>query len=292
MAAVSAVIMSPRPKTSNCRLPRVEAASAKDNRLNILRLKRKSDIRKEDKSIIINEVPMMLLPKARIRTTYDFMIPRGNTCVIPDQEFNMLHLSTLHPDADFARTRSYTPRLSFRSKSRFSQCPSGSDLDSGIGSLKRGVTFDDLSMSQSTVYKSIDDFDDYSDDEETKHTMYSSTKEDEDFMSLSSSSFLPPIDSDLPEHLESYGDVISIAESVIKKQKRNKFLDSWRRSRSRPQTPGSEVEPCHEETCLICKGFMSDQERIQKCFGGVQNFLDWIFSKWGKVSEAVITIYM
>ncbi|OWF44343.1 uncharacterized protein LOC110458542 isoform X11 [Mizuhopecten yessoensis] len=286
MAAISAVLVTDRqrPKTSiACRLPRVEGAPSKDSRLNILRLKRRIDHKRKERSLTINEVPMMLLPKARVRTTYDLMKIRGDACVIPDQDYNSLHLSTLHPDADFMRVRNNTSRLSFRSKSRCSRPSSRSDLDSGIGSLRRGVTFDDLSMSQSTVYKSTEDLDVYSEDEDVK--LASPPSREEDLLSMSISSFLPSIDSDLPEHLDSYGETTSIADNNREKTKRNKFLDSWRRGRSRPQTPGCSIEPCHEDSCLICKGFMSEKERIQKCFGGVQNFLDWIFSKWGKRNE-------
>ncbi|XP_060081573.1 uncharacterized protein LOC132560889 [Ylistrum balloti] len=283
MAAVSAVTVTEkqRPKTSiACRLPRVEGAPSKDSRLNILRLKRRVDKKRKEKSLTINEVPMMLLPKAKVRTAYDLMHIRGDTCVIPDQEYNALNLSTLHPDADFMRVRHNMSRVSFRSKSRCSRPSSRSDLDSGFGSLRRGVTFDDLSLSQSTVYKSTEDLDVYSDEEDVKRSPSLSREE-----TMSFSSFLPPIDSDLPEHLDSYGDATSIAEPYREKSKRNKFLDSWRRNRSRPNTPACNIEPCHEDSCLICKGFMSDRERIQKCFGGVQNFLDWIFSKWGKRKE-------
>ncbi|XP_033748568.1 uncharacterized protein LOC117333393 isoform X9 [Pecten maximus] len=284
MAAISAVLVTDRqqrPKTSiACPLPRVEGAPSKDSRLNILRLKRRIDQKRKERSLTINEVPMMLLPKASVRTAYDLMNLRGDACVIPDQDYNALHLSTLHPDADYMRVRHNSSRVSFRSKSRCSRPSSRSDLDSGFGSLRRGVTFDDLSLSQSTVYKSSDDLDAYSDEEDVKQSSSISPEE-----TMSFSSFLPPIDSDLPEHLDSYGETISIAEPYHEKSKRNKFLDSWRRSRSRPITPSCNIEPCHEDSCLICKGFMSERDRIQKCFGGVQNFLDWIFSKWGKRQE-------
>ncbi|XP_069135151.1 uncharacterized protein [Argopecten irradians] len=283
MAAISAVLVTDRqrPKTSKaCPLPRVEGVPSKDSRLNILRLKRRVDQKRKEKSITINEVPMMLLPKARVRTAYDLMHLRGDACVIPDQEYNALNLSTLHPDADFMRVRHNSSRISFRSKSRCSRPSSRSDLDSGFGSLRRGVTFDDLSLSQSTVYKSTDDLDVYSDEEGVKEPTTLSREE-----TMSFSSFLPPIDSDLPEHLDSYGEAIASVEPQPEKFKKNKFLNSWRRSRSRPITPACNIEPCHEESCVICKGFMSERERIQKCFGGVQNFLDWIFSKWGKRKE-------
>ena len=291
MTAVSAVYVKeklparPQSSAASCRLPTVESPPKADVRMQILKLRQRVKRSNTTNSVSINEIPMMLLPKARVRTTYD-VTRLGRDLIIPDHDYSALHLSTLHPHTELTAAKG-------QGRSRYigrSRPVSRSDVDSGIGSLKRGVTFDDLSVSRSTVFKSLEELESTSEDE-LDHKMLALIENDTD--SVISLPAISPRETTkkTPEYLESYGnkDDSFLPEPPQKKIKRKRFLDSWR-SRRRSKIRYCDVETCSEQDCSICEGFMSDKERITRTFGGVDNFLDWLFSKWGKVRFLVMAL--
>lgn len=85
-------------------------------------------------------------------------------------------------------------------------------------------------------------------------------------------------------HLDSFADVIPDPPKIRKKQKDNAEVEDQRCTLTE-----TDVKRCHEQDCEICKGFASEHTRIQRYFGGVDQFLQWLYSKWGKKRTELLT---
>ena len=231
--------------------------------------------------LTINDAPMMLLPKARLRDSLDFYDNyRRSACnVVADTSVHGLHISTIQSvNAIQMRTPSKSAM-----KPRCLSAMGRSDADSGIGSLKRSVTFDNLTQSRSTVYRSEDDLeniDNLSDTSVSEKVDHINCVASHNVEEAESFFRLPPLmkpDDNLPPHLDTFG----INEPTMNdpkppvEQKRN--LETKRRKHS--HTDRRDLEACE-----ICGTVLSDEERVMKKFGKVDTFLDWVLSKWGKVS--------
>lgn len=240
--------------------------------------------RPRSQQLTINDAPMMLLPKARLRESLDFYDTyKRSYGVVADTNTQGLHISTIQSvNAIQMRTPSKSAM-----KSRCSSAMGRSDADSGIGSMKRSVTFDNLTQSRSTVYRSDDDLDNIDNLSDI------SNEDNEDYIKpvidlnlAEGDSFfrLPPLtkpDDSLPQHLDTFG----VDEPTLSSQKpravsRNSSFSKTKR-RKHSHSDSSDLEACE-----ICGTVLSDQERVQKRFGKVDTFLDWVLSKWGKVSKA------
>ena len=122
------------------------------------------------KNITINDFPMMLLPRAQIRTNYNATNCRRPFIIIPDDGLHDIHLSTISVSDWMEHAQSHTgPRTTKRvvgmirpnSGSVITESVSGirkrySDSDSGYSSFKRCVTFEDLSLGSTAVTELID----------------------------------------------------------------------------------------------------------------------------------------
>lgn len=223
---------------------------------------------RRQKEITINDAPMMLLPKARVRDSLDYYDSfRRSYSVVADTSAQGLHISTIQSVSGLEKMAPHKPAL----KSRRSSV-SRSEADSGFCSLKRAVTFENLSYSQSSVYKSDDDLDNLS----------VSTVDDK--FDNDSDDHLPDIQAsvdEIPDHLESFsnGDfVLANPPHVPRPPSRAEgFYVSKRRRHGH-----------HEDhdisACEICGVVLSEKDRVKKKFGKVDKFLDWVMSKWGPVS--------
>lgn len=245
--------------------------------------------RPRSQQLTINDAPMMLLPKARIRESLDFYNNyRGRTCgIVADTSTHGLHLSTIQ-SVNAIQIR--TPAKSAL-KSRCSSAMGRSDADSGIGSLKRSVTFDNLTQSRSTVYRSDDDLDNLDNlsdisiedkDEHINSVAAQNRQHVESFFRL------PPLikpDDSLPAHLDTFGidepTLSSPQPRELTVSKSSSFSGTKRRKHS--HSDRQDVEACE-----ICGTVLSDQERVMRKFGKVDSFLDWVLSKWGKVSTYLV----
>ena len=233
--------------------------------------------------LTINDAPMMLLPKARLRDSFDFYDNyRRSACnVVADSSVQGLHISTIQS------VNAIQMRIPSKSamKSRCSYTVTRSDVDSGIGSLKRSVTFDNLTQSRSTVYRSEDDLEtmdnlsDTSVDEKEDHINYVANHNLEDGETFFR---LPPLikpDDNLPQHLDTFGinePTLSVPKPPVVSRSPN-ISETKRRKHS--HSDGRDLEACE-----ICGTVLTDEERVMKKFGKVDTFLDWVLSKWGKVS--------
>ena len=241
--------------------------------------------RPRSQQLTINDAPMMLLPKARLSESVNFYDQfRRSYGVVADTATQGLHISTIQ-SVNAIQLR--TPTKSAM-KSRCSSAMGRSDVDSGIGSLKRSVTFDNLTQSRSTVYRSMDDLenlDNLSDvsnddkDDHVKHTVDHTLQDGESFFRLSS---LTKVDESLPAHLDTFGIDEPILSSPEPKQLSRNASFSKIKRRKHSHTDSSDLEACE-----ICGTVLSDKERVQRTFGKVDTFLDWVLSKWGKVSKVV-----
>ena len=234
--------------------------------------------------LTINDAPMMLLPKARLRESLDYYDQfRRSYSVVADTTTQGLHISTIQ-SVNAIQMRA-PPKSAM--KSRCSSAMGRSDVDSGIGSLKRSVTFDNLTQSRSTVYRLDDDLDNLSDisndddkddviKPDTDHTL-----EDRDsFFRLPS---LTKLDDNLPAHLDTFGtDEPTLSSPKPRTISRSSSFTKTKR-RKHSHTDNDDMDACE-----ICGTILSDKERVQKSFGQVDNFLDWVLSKWGKVSIFLI----
>ena len=249
-----------RSESALSRFPKVEANISKDDSLKLYRIQRR--IQKEPHRVIsIEESPIMLLPKARLRNDYDPSSVRRSFSVIPQDDYTSLHLSTV----PFAPSEATTPRslsrISLKSRTR-----SRSGSDSGFGSFRRCVTFDELSIGLSTVSKSLDDI-----ERESEFTDPAKEADDIDFVlehHVADDSGV-----DVPDYIDNYADdvfTVPVPPKVAKTSKRDCKLTE------------NDIERCHQRNCQICSGFMNERERIQRYFGGIDQFLDWLYSRWGR----------
>jgi len=225
------------------------------------------EARPRSREISINDAPMMLLPKARVRDSlaYYEKFRRPYTVVAADAPYQGLHISTVQS------VDTMTPRVMPKSalkqrKDSFSR----SETDSGFCSLKRSVTFDNLNQSQSTVFQSEFDFDNLSDcSDDVKNNL----ELDHDLSCHCSRDL-----GDLPDYLDAYGD----NEPVLPYPPRSAPpRPSSRASKRRRHGDGA-----HDaDMCEICGVVLTTEERVRRSFGKVDGFLDWVMSRWGKVSQ-------
>lgn len=212
---------------------------------NISRNRRRSS---KGRIISIDNNPTMLLPKARVRKDYDiYNIPRPFS-VIPAEEYHHLCLSSAPEPLDYFRSRTpIKPLLEKKSQIR--------EPKTVESSLKRSVTFEDLS-----------------------HSRPDSRLADSSVGSADEHGGESDIGWDnLPLYIDSYADDRPIN---ISPTPRTKFQNS-----NRPRTPSCPPSQADalDCACSICK-VMFDKARMQKYFTGVNSFLKWISTKWGKVS--------
>ncbi|XP_053374901.1 uncharacterized protein LOC123535376 [Mercenaria mercenaria] len=220
---------------------------------------------RRQKEITINDAPMMLLPKARVRDSLDYYDQfRRSYSVVADTSAQGLHISTVQ---SYSCLESKTPHKSVLKSRRNSI--SRSEADSGFCSLKRAVTFENLSHSQSSVYKSDDDLDNLSD------------SSDEDKLDNHTDDHLPDIQStldDIPDHLESFsnGDfVLADPQYVPRPPSRTEGYQVHNRRRH-GQHGNHDISACE-----ICGVVLSEKDKVKMKFGKVDKFLDWVMSKWG-----------
>ncbi|XP_062613721.1 protein piccolo-like isoform X2 [Saccostrea cucullata] len=253
------------------RFPKVESSIVnRDDKLKLSRLGQRIQ-RDPHRAISIDESPIMLLPKARVRDDYDIRASKRAFNVVADNETATLHLSSIPFVHEEPKSRS-TSRSSMKSRKSVR-----SDDDSGFGSsFRRCVTFSELSLSRSTIARSLDELEESSDIEDHNNN---SVKENE----MLDSVFGPlPEAEDDEGHLDSFADIIPDPPKIRKKQQE-------RQEKQECTLTEADIKRCHEQDCEICKGFMSEQTRIQRYFGGVDQFLQWLYSKWGKKRKELLT---
>ncbi|XP_052800181.1 uncharacterized protein LOC128231412 isoform X12 [Mya arenaria] len=218
--------------------------------------------RPKTREITINDAPMMLLPKARVRDSpshYD-KFRRSYTVVEADAPYQGLHISTIQ-SVDGMVPRQM-PRSALKQRK---ESISRSEADSGFCSLKRSVTFDNLSRSQSTVFRSDDEFENlsessYDETADTNHELFHHNNALEDV--------------DLSDHLDSFGDNSPVISRLSPHPPPKTVLPVKRRRHG---------EGDHNvEACEICGVILSDTERVQRSFGKVDSFLSWVMVRWGK----------
>ncbi|KAL4223889.1 hypothetical protein ACF0H5_017352 [Mactra antiquata] len=220
------------------------------------------------REISINDAPMMLLPKARVRDSLDYYDSfRRSYSVVADTSVQGLHISTIQSITGLEARLPTKSALKSRRNSI-----SRSEADSGFCSLKRTVTFENLNHSQSTVFRSDDEFDNMSvssdENEAEPRCEYNSSTDKDSY----------------PDHLESFGSGAVIAEPTPRSKSRQGRQDKSRRKHGQ--------DHYHDvHACEICGMILSDRDKVQKSFGKVDTFLDWVMSKWGPVSNSCITLH-
>ncbi|XP_056021374.1 uncharacterized protein LOC125675297 isoform X31 [Ostrea edulis] len=260
-----------RSQNSCLRFPKVEATAVnRDDKLKLSRLGQRT-MRDPHRAISIDESPIMLLPKAHVRNDYDIRASKRAFSVVADDEASSLHLSTVPYDREDVKSRS-TSRSSIKSRKNHP-----SDADSGIGSsLRRCVTFSELSLSRSSIARSLDELE------------KSSELGDLNNNSVKDNDMLDSVFGPLPEaeddggHLDSFADIIPDPPKIRKRQE-------GKQQNQECTLTETDIQRCHEQDCEICKGFMSEKTRIQRYFGGVDQFLQWLYSKWGKKRKDLLT---
>lgn len=261
-----ALLKRSRTPSSSVQFPKVEAPPVnRDDKLKLSRLGQRIH-RDPHRAISIDESPIMLLPKAHVRNDYDIRASKRAFSVVADDELSTFHLSTVPFEREDTKPRSTSrSSLKIRKSAR-------SEADSGFGSsIRRCVTFSELSLSRSTITRSLDDIE------------KSSVSEDMNNNSLKDNDMLDSVFGPLPEadddggHLDSFADIIPDPPKIRKKQREISKQDEQGCTLTE-----ADVKRCHEQDCEICRGFASEQTRIQRYFGGVDQFLQWLYSKWGK----------
>nr|XP_022340225.1 uncharacterized protein LOC111134928 isoform X27 [Crassostrea virginica] len=268
-----ALLKRSRTPSSSVQFPKVEAPPVnRDDKLKLSRLGQRIH-RDPHRAISIDESPIMLLPKAHVRNDYDIRASKRAFSVVADDELSTFHLSTVPFEREDTKPRS-TSRSSLKSRKS-----ARSEADSGFGSsIRRCVTFSELSLSRSTITRSLDDIE------------KSSVSEDMNNNSLKDNDMLDSVFGPLPEadddggHLDSFADIIPDPPKIRKKQREISKQDEQGCTLTE-----ADVKRCHEQDCEICRGFASEQTRIQRYFGGVDQFLQWLYSKWGKKRKELLT---
>ncbi|KAK3083862.1 hypothetical protein FSP39_004274 [Pinctada imbricata] len=140
--------------------------------------------------------------------------------------------------------------------------------------MKRCVTFDELSIGFSTISKSLDDIERVSNSEESIRGCDNNKEQEPEIHTI-----ILDDGEEAPEYIDNFADdafAVPIPPKIPKKsEKRECSLTE------------ADIERCHQQSCEICKGFMDERQRIQRYFGGIESFLDWLFSKWGKSKKRV-----
>ena len=239
--------------------------------------------RSRGREITINETPMMLLPKARLRESLDiYNSVRHSYGVVADTSTQGLHLSTI--PSVYSMERRHPPKSALKSGRQSSA--GRSEADSGIGSLKRSVTFDNLSRSQSTVFKSDEESDDLSDESDEDQI-------DADFRDIALFRTLDFEGEDLPDHLDTFAGeneqlIATFQPYPPRPPSQNSSMSTYKKQsgyKRRKHRHGN-----GNEACEICGTLLSERERVEKSFGKVDSFLKWVMSKWGPVSMTIFFI--
>lgn len=240
-------------------LPNVSEILSKEDRNQLKRVKAKRQRFRPNQTVSINESPMMIIPKARIRNDFNQLSKRSSQVVSVD-DTSGLHLSTIPGPTIVAKSFSRTSLRNHHHSSR-------SDIDSGIGSMKRSVTFDEISVGRSSLFDDIEDTTDEEDAGKDKmnYEPYPAERYNE-----------------MPPYVDTYSD--------------NSYIVPQMPRIKRPKTvpvafENPDTEENHEANCPICSGFYDQNDRIKKYFGGVDQFFKWFWSKWGKVSHLLSFIY-
>lgn len=223
---------------------------------------------REPVQITINDAPMMLLPKARVRDSLDYYDSfRRSYSVVADTSVQGLHISTIQSVAGMAARVPHKSAM----KSRQSSI-SRSETDSGFFSLKRAVTFDNLNRNQNSVYRSDEECDSLSDG--SGECRYDDVSEHLSQVHLNHDH--------LPEHLESFDNGTQVVSDLSCPSRTEGYLQSrWNHG----------LRGDHDiSACEICGVVLSDTDRVKRTFGKVDAFLDWVLSRWGPVSALFINV--
>ncbi|VDI00700.1 Hypothetical predicted protein [Mytilus galloprovincialis] len=238
--------------------PNMSEMLSREDRNQLSRLnKAKRQRLRPNQTVSIDSSPMMMLPKARIRTDYN-QLSRRKMSVISADDTSGLHLSTISGSAIVSKSFSKSSLRNHHHSSR-------SDVDSGIGSMRRSVTFDEISFGRSS-FKSIDDIDAISDFDQQE------SKERDDHIY---EPFPEGRCNEMPQYVDTYSDNQFTHTKFSKKKKQKRVVPA-----TNPDT-----EENHEANCPICSGFNNQTARMQKYFGSVDEFFKWFWSRWGKGSE-------
>ncbi|XP_063416970.1 uncharacterized protein LOC134699294 isoform X8 [Mytilus trossulus] len=238
--------------------PNMSEMLSREDRNQISRLNKvKRQRLRPNQTVSIDSSPMMMLPKARIRTDYN-QLNRRKMSVISADDTSGLHLSTISGSAIVSKSFSKSSLRNHHHSSR-------SDVDSGIGSMRRSVTFDEISFGRSS-FKSIDDIDAISDFDHQE----SKERDDHIYEPYPEGRY-----NEMPQYVDTYSDNQFTPTKFSKKKKQKRVLPV-----SNPDT-----EENHEANCPICSGFNNQTARMQKYFGSVDEFFKWFWSRWGKGSE-------
>lgn len=237
--------------------PNMSAMLSREDRNQLKRIKAKRQRLRPNQTVSIDDSPMMMLPKARIRHDYNPLTSRTMSVISAD-DTSGLHISTIPGSAIISKSFSKSSLRNHHHSSR-------SDVDSGIGSMKRSVTFDEISLGRSS-FKSIDDIDAISDI--TQHDC-------KDTEPLIFESFPEGRYNEMPEYLDTYSDNLYSVPKLPKLKQRRTNVS---------KKSDDDDDENHEANCPICSGLLSDTERIRKYFGGVDAFFKWFWSRWGNVS--------
>ncbi|XP_071179771.1 uncharacterized protein [Mytilus edulis] len=238
--------------------PNMSEMLSREDRNQISRLnKAKRQRLRPNQTVSIDSSPMMMLPKARIRTDYN-QLSRRKMSVISADDTSGLHLSTISGSAIVSKSFSKSSLRNHHHSSR-------SDVDSGIGSMRRSVTFDEISFGRSS-FKSIDDIDAISDFDQQE----SKERDDHIYEPFPEGRY-----NEMPQYVDTYSDNQFTHTKFSKKKKQKRVVPA-----TNPDT-----EENHEANCPICSGFNNQTARMQKYFGSVDEFFKWFWSRWGKGSE-------
>ncbi|XP_052075168.1 uncharacterized protein LOC127712647 isoform X5 [Mytilus californianus] len=238
--------------------PNMSEMLSREDRNQLSRLnKAKRQRLRPNQTVSIDSSPMMMLPKARIRNDYN-QLNRRKMSVISADDTSGLHLSTISGSAIVSKSFSKSSLRNHHHSSR-------SDVDSGIGSMRRSVTFDEISFGRSS-FKSIDDIDAISDFDQQE----SKERDDHIYEPFPEGRY-----NEMPQYVDTYSDNQFTPPKFSKKKKQKRVVPA-----TNPDT-----EENHEANCPICSGFNNQTARMQKYFGGVDEFFKWFWSRWGKGPE-------
>ncbi|KAL3858031.1 hypothetical protein ACJMK2_012647 [Sinanodonta woodiana] len=232
--------------------------------------------RRRKKKLTIDRVPIMLIPKARIREDGEMLINRSFG-VVADDGTQGLYLSAI----SHILPASHKPTKSALKAVRYSSSLGRSEVDSGFGSMKRSVTFGDLSHSRSSI-RTSDDLEIWSEasqseDDEANIKSKAFAEEDGDDFSSYRLTRLADL-ADGPEHLDSFGgrEPALITGEVTSRLKSKNFRRRKRHSHGSVQ-------------CEFCGAIVPESDMLRrKVTNSVVNvdcFHDWAMTKLGKRSD-------
>ncbi|KAK3587653.1 hypothetical protein CHS0354_032859 [Potamilus streckersoni] len=232
--------------------------------------------RQRKKKLTIDRVPIMLIPKARIREDGEMLINRSFG-VVADDGTQGLYLSAI----SHILPASHKPTKSALKAIRYSSSLGRSEVDSGFGSMKRSVTFGDLSHSRSSI-RTSDDLEIWSEasqsgDEEADIKSKTFAEEDDDDVLSYRLTRLADL-ANAPQHLDSFGgkEPVLVTRVATSRPKSRNFTRRKRHSRGSVQ-------------CEFCGAIVPESDMLRKkvtnSFGTVDCFHDWVLAKLGKRSD-------